>query len=172
MERELYPWHLRKIITGGQTGVDRAALDVALALDVPCGGWCPKGRIAEDGTIPDHYPLVETEDAEYSERTRRNVQDADGVLVLYAHSTDSGTRHALNLAADINRPTLTVDLTREPDPADALAWLARFEKGVVINVEGPRESNSPGIYEQSVAYLRALLRGIPLHDNLDQLPRT
>lgn len=163
--------YLRKIITGGQTGVDRAALDVALAFNIPCGGWCPKGRIAENGPIPPHYPLVETDDAEYSERTRRNVSDANGVLVLYAHSLDAGTRHTLNLAADLGRPSLTVDLTREPDPADVLAWLARFGKGVVINVAGPRESSSPGIYNQSVDYLRRLLKGIPLDNQLDELPR-
>ncbi len=163
-------WFLRKVITGGQTGVDRAALDVALAYGIPCGGWCPKGRIAENGPIPDHYPLVETADAEYSERTRRNVEDADGVLVLYAHTLDSGTRHTINLAADLGKPILTVDLTREPDPGDALAWLAHFKKGVVINVAGPRESNSPGIYDQAVEYLRRLLHGIPLDDELDQLP--
>lgn len=164
-------WFLRKLITGGQTGVDRAALDVALEFGIPCGGWCPKGRLAEDGTIPDRYPLTETDDAEYSERTRRNVQDADGVLVLYARVLDAGTRHALNLAADLHKPSLTVDLTRDPDPADALAWLADFEKGVVINFAGPRESNSAGIYDLSVQYLRALLRDIPLDDQLDQLAR-
>lgn len=163
-------WFLRKIVTGGQTGVDRAALDVALAYGIPCGGWCPKGRIAENGPIPDHYPLVETVDAEYGERTRLNVEDADGVLVLYAHTLDSGTRHTINLAADWGKPTLTVDLTREPDPADVLSWLAHFERGVTINVAGPRESNTPGIYDQTVDYLRRLLHGIPLDDQLDQLP--
>lgn len=163
-------WYLRRIITGGQTGVDRAALDVALAFDIPCGGWCPKGRLAENGPIPAHYPLTETEDAEYRERTRRNVVDADGVLVLYAHSLDVGTRHTLNLAADYGKPSLTVDLTRDPDPADVLAWLAHFDRGMVINVAGPRESNSPGIYELAVEYLRGLLHGIPLDDELDELP--
>jgi hypothetical protein len=163
-------WHLQKLITGGQTGVDRAALDVALALGIPCGGWCPKGRIAENGPIPLHYPLIETTDADYGERTRLNVLDADGVLVLYAHSLDAGTRHTLNLAADLGKPSLTVDLTRDPDPADVLAWFAHFDRGVVINVAGPRESNSPGIYEQSVDYLRRLLHGVPLDDQLDELP--
>lgn len=163
-------WYLRKIVTGGQTGVDRAALDVAMAYGIPCGGWCPKGRIAENGPIPEHYPLVETTDAEYSERTRRNVEDADGILVLYAHTLDSGTRHTINLAADLTKPTLTVDLTREPDPADVLGWLAHFEKGVIINVAGPRESNTPGVYDQTVEYLRRLLNGVPLDDQFDQLP--
>jgi hypothetical protein len=100
------------------------------------------------------------------------VTDADGVLILYAHSLYAGTRHTLNLAADIGRPSLTVDLTLDPDPADVLAWLAEFGKGVVINISGPRASNSPGIYEQSVDYLGRLLHGIPLDDKLDELPRT
>jgi hypothetical protein len=165
-------WYLRRIITGGQTGVDRAALDVALAFGIPCGGWCPKGRTAENGPIPAHYPMTETEDAEYGERTRRNVVDADGVLVLYAHSLDAGTRHTLNLAADFGKPSLTVDLTRDPDPADVIAWLVRFNRGVVINIAGARESNSPGIYDLSVEYLRRLLDGIPLDNELDELPGT
>ena len=163
-------WHLLKIITGGQTGVDRAALDVALALNIPCGGWCPKGRIAENGPIPDHYPLTETDDAEYLERTRRNLTDADAVLVLYAHSLDAGSRHTINLAVDMGRPVLTVDLMLDPDPADALAFFAKLQNGLVINVAGPRESSAPGVYELSVEYLNRLFDGIPLDDELDQLP--
>ena len=71
---------LDKLITGGQTGVDRAALDVGLALGLPVGGWCPKGRRAEDGIIPDRYPLTETPERNYQARTRRNVEDSDGTL--------------------------------------------------------------------------------------------
>ena len=70
----------RRIVSGGQTGVDRAALDVALALSLLVGGWCPKGRLAEDGTIPDRYPLRETLEPDYETRTRRNVEDTDGTL--------------------------------------------------------------------------------------------
>jgi hypothetical protein len=92
--------------------------------------------------------------------------------VLYAHSLDAGTRHTLNLAADFGKPSLTVDLTRDPDPADVIAWLVRFNRGVVINVAGARESNSPGIYDLSVEYLRRLLDGIPLDNELDELPGT
>ncbi len=69
-----------KIVSGGQTGVDRAALETALALGIPCGGWCPKGRKAEDGAIPEHYPVTETESATYEERTRLNVCESDATM--------------------------------------------------------------------------------------------
>ena len=72
-----------KIISGGQTGVDRAALDAALAAGIAVGGWCPKGRLAEDGPLPDHYPLEETPSRRYRQRTQWNVRDSDGTLVLY-----------------------------------------------------------------------------------------
>src|SRR5262245_51361441 len=76
---------ISKIVSGGQTGVDRAALDVALELGIPCGGWCPKGRLAEDGPIPERYPLKETTLRVYPQRTEWNVRDSDGTLVLAQH---------------------------------------------------------------------------------------
>lgn len=164
-------WYLRKIISGGQTGVDRAALDAALERGIPCGGWCPKGRLAEDGAIPEHYPMHECDSAGYSERTRLNVYDSDVTLVLFAHRMGMGTRHTLNMASDLRRPVLTVDLDADPDPADALAWFASFDKGLIVNVAGPRESTSPGIYPRALDYLRRLLRDIPFHHDLDELPR-
>lgn len=82
---------LDKLISGGQTGVDRAALDVGLALGLPVGGWCPKGQRAEDSKIPDCYPLVEIPERNYRTRTRRNVEDADGTLILNLGKLDGGT---------------------------------------------------------------------------------
>jgi Circularly permutated YpsA SLOG family len=82
---------IAKIISGGQTGVDRAALDVALELGIPCGGWCPKGRRAEDGAIPDKYPVEENDSPEYPPRTARNVRAADGTLILTRGTPDRGT---------------------------------------------------------------------------------
>ena len=72
-----------KIVSGGQSGVDRAALDFALENKIPCGGWCPKGRLAEDGRIHHRYPLRETSSTDYRVRTQANVEDSDGTLILY-----------------------------------------------------------------------------------------
>jgi predicted Rossmann-fold nucleotide-binding protein len=89
-----------KVISGGQTGVDRAALDAALTLGIHCGGFCPKGRKSEDGTIPEKYPLVETLNDNYSERTERNVKTADGTLILIAGNPDRGTQLTIDYAGD------------------------------------------------------------------------
>jgi len=145
-----------RVLSGGQTGVDRAALDVALELGIPCGGACPAGRRAEDGRIPERYPLTEQPGAGYPERTERNVVDADATLILARGPMTGGTRLTAELARRHGKPFLVVDLATEPDPQDALAWLR--ERAVhTLNVAGPRESGAPGIHAEAVAYLRALL---------------
>ena len=147
---------LEKVISGGQTGVDRAALDVALELQLPCGGRCPRGRRAEDGPIPDRYPLEETESAAYIERTRLNLADADATLVLTFGRIDRGTRATIRIAADLGKPCRTLDLGGPPEPDVVTDWLA--ETGArIVNVAGPRESRAPGIYAAAAAYLRTLL---------------
>jgi len=95
---------IERILSGGQTGVDRAALDVALELGIPCGGWCPAGRRAEDGRIPAIYPVQETESRNYAVRTRRNVRDTDGTLVLVNGPVSGGTRLTVKCADDENKP--------------------------------------------------------------------
>lgn len=147
---------LERIISGGQTGVDRAALDVALERHLPCGGWCPAGRRAEDGRIPDRYPLTEHPDARYPARTEQNVIDADGTLILTRGALAGGTRLTAELAHRHGRPLQIVDLDDAPDPTATAAWL-RGEAIRTLNVAGPRESGSPGIGELAAAYLRALL---------------
>ncbi|HSR12366.1 MAG TPA: putative molybdenum carrier protein, partial [Thermodesulfobacteriota bacterium] len=97
---------VKKIISGGQTGVDRAALDVALELGIPAGGWCPKGRRAEDGRIPDYYPLQEASSPEYPVRTQLNVEDSDGTLILYRNSPAGGTALTIRLAKRLKKPHL------------------------------------------------------------------
>src|SRR5437870_10377236 len=95
---------LTKIISGGQTGVDRAALDVALELGLPCGGWCPRGRRAEDGPIPERYPLQEMKSPAYPPRTARNVRDSDGTVILTRGQPDRGTALTIELAERYRKP--------------------------------------------------------------------
>jgi hypothetical protein len=142
-----------KIVSGGQTGVDRAGLDVAIALNIPHGGWCPKGRKAEDGTIPAVYQLQETPTAEYRQRTEWNVRDSDGTLVLTRGEPTGGTALTIKLAAACSRPCLVIDLNASPAPETVGTWLAanRIRR---LNIAGPRESGCPGIHDEAVKFLR------------------
>jgi hypothetical protein len=100
---------LLKVISGGQTGVDRGALDAALAFEVECGGWCPAGRLAEDGTIPTRYPVMELANAGYAERTARNVTDSDGTLVISKGQPVGGTRETVDRCIEMGKPYLIID---------------------------------------------------------------
>ncbi len=140
-----------RVLAGGQTGVDRAALDAALAAGIAAGGWCPAGRWAEDGRIADRYPLVETASADPAERTRRNVEAADALLVLAPPPVVGGTALALAHARALGRPLRVVD----PFAADAAARIAGFGAGAVVNVAGPRESEVPGVYAAAHRVLAA-----------------
>ncbi len=150
---------IRKIISGGQTGVDRAALDVALELGIPHGGWVPRGRRAEDGPLPARYRLQETQTEEYAERTARNVQEADGTLILSRGPLTGGSELTRQLARRFARPCLHVDLARTGAPRAArriLDWLRRHEIRV-LNVAGPRASKDPQIYGLARGLLEAVL---------------
>jgi len=147
---------IQKVISGGQTGVDRAALDVALATDLPVGGWCPKGRLAEDGPIPAHYPLQEIDSPAYARRTEQNVIEGDGTLILATHKNlKGGTALTLHLAQKQAKPHLVVNLLDQPDVRVIQQWLLK-EHIHVLNVAGPRESASPGIYQHARALLEEL----------------
>lgn len=147
-----------KIISGGQSGVDRAALDFARKNKIKCGGWCPKGRKAEDGIIDEKYPLNETTDTSYETRTKRNVRDSDGTLILYITAMDAGTRLTFNLAQERNKPVLAIDLSENKDASlqKVHNWI-HFNHLEVLNIAGPRESNSQGIYAGTMLFLEALL---------------
>ena len=145
-----------KIVSGGQTGVDRAALDVALELGLEAGGWVPRGRRAEDGVIPERYPVRECESEAYAERTRLNVRDSDATLVLTRGAPEGGTAKTIGIADTMARPLLVVDLDGGADPAAGRAWLDDVTPGV-LNVAGPRESTCPGIHQRAADYLRELL---------------
>ncbi len=147
-----------KIISGGQTGVDQAALDVALELSIPCGGWCPRGRWSEDGPIDERYPLVESSSADPAERTERNVRDSDGTLIiarLAKSELTGGTALTHRIAVELGRPLLLTDPRDPQAPSTVAAWLRDNAVGV-LNVAGPRESRRPGIYVLAVALLRAV----------------
>ncbi len=150
--------YAKRIVSGGQTGVDRAALDVAIELGLPHGGWCPLGRRAEDGSIPTHYELQETESAAYHVRTERNVIDADATLVLTRGEPVGGTALTVRMASQHGRPLLVVDLAQQPpDLAAVRTWLRDSSAGM-LNVAGPRESQQPGIGRQAAEFLRSVLR--------------
>lgn len=147
---------IQKLVSGGQTGVDRAALDVALELGIPCGGWCPRGRLAEDGRIPDRYPLQETKSDDYSRRTLFNVRDSDGTLILTRGELTGGTALTKSLADERGKPCHVVDLDVSNGIGDAADWL-KSTNIRIVNVAGPRESVQPGIHEMATEFLRNLL---------------
>ncbi|MGH7209031.1 MAG: putative molybdenum carrier protein [Nitrospiraceae bacterium] len=147
---------VQKVISGGQTGVDRAALDVALELGLPCGGWCPIDRKAEDGRIAPQYPLKETPSVEYEQRTEWNVRDSDGTLVLTCGRPTEGTAFTIEMARRRGKPCLVIDLAAQASVPPVRTWAQ--DRGIrTLNVAGPRESKSPGIYAQAREFLRQLL---------------
>ena len=146
-----------KVASGGQTGVDRAALDAARALGLPTGGWCPRGRLAEDGAIAADYPLLETPSEDYAERTEWNVRDADATLVLTRGRPSPGTALTIELARRLDRPLLVLDLRDDPDPGAVAAFVGDGAIAL-LNVAGPRESQSPGIGQEARAFLERAFR--------------
>ncbi len=146
------------IISGGQSGVDRAALDFAIKFGISCKGCCPKGRLAEDGPIDSKYPLQELDSRAYSDRTHKNVEEADALLVLYAREMDAGTELALHTALELNKPLVSLDLSDDiVDHKTVLnAWLEN-QKPKSLNIAGPRESNNPGIHMLSLKFLQKSL---------------
>lgn len=136
-----------KIISGGQTGADRAALDFALARGMPHGGWCPKGRLAEDGPIPPHYQLTETAQAEYDQRTDWNVRDSDATVIFSSTSElTGGSRTTAERAGRHRKPLLHLVQGKGVEPPErALIEFIHTHRIRVLNVAGPRASQEPGI---------------------------
>jgi hypothetical protein len=154
------------IVSGGQTGVDRAALDAAREAGVAHGGWCPRGRRAEDGAIPAHYPLRETPEADPAQRTTWNARDADATLALVRGEARGGTALAVERATALGRPVLVLDLDAGPRARDVVAWLRSANVGT-LNVAGPRESEALGIYGEALALLRSVLNAVPSGNSTD-----
>jgi hypothetical protein len=147
---------LERIVSGGQTGVDRAALDAALLLNIACGGWCPSGRRAEDGIIPKRYPLEETPENSYVQRTEWNVRDSNGTLILCRGKPAGGTAYTVDVTRQNGKPLMVVNLAGHSAPEDIRLWLCKTQIEV-LNVAGPRESQAPGIYEQALKLMLELM---------------
>lgn len=147
---------IEKVVSGGQTGVDRAGLDAAREAGVPVGGYCPKGRLAEDGTVPACYPLTELDSDRYASRTEKNVVESDGTLVLNIGELTDGTKATVEFAKQHARPYLVLQLETDPDPQECRDWLEQHALKT-LNVAGPRESKRPGIYRQAFQLLQRIL---------------
>ena len=143
----------RKIVSGGQTGVDRAVLDFALASGIVHGGWCPKGRRAEDGKLPEKYNLQETPRKDYGQRTEWNVRDSDGTLVIINRELSGGTLYTLETARKMGKPVMIAALADKAEEKQVAGWVEN--NGIrVLNVAGPRASSEPEIYSMTLEFLQ------------------
>jgi hypothetical protein len=151
-----------KIISGGQTGVDRAALDVALENGIESGGWCPVGRLDEFGRIPDRYPLKELDSGGFTERTLQNVKDSEGTLIIYPGKLDGGTKQTVRFCTQEQRPHELIDASTMPveEAAQAISDFARKNKIAVLNVAGPRQSEWADGYDYAFRALDEFLNSI------------
>lgn len=145
------------ILSGGQTGVDRAALDWAISSGMAHGGWCPHGRTAHDGPLPERYKLKETEATGYSQRTRMNVRDADATLIIHHGPLVGGTRLTLRFADEMEKPVQLVDLSKDwhLQTRQVKAWWTELNLHS-LNVAGPSEERVPGIYALTMNLLQQL----------------
>jgi len=148
-----------KIISGGQTGVDRAALDLALKYGIECGGWCPTGRLDEFGRIPAHYPVQELEAGGFDERTLQNVKDSDGTVIIYSGELSGGTEQTVRFSVEQRRPHQLIDASKIPaeDAAKLIAGFLRNHKIDILNVAGPRQSEWAEGYDYAFRTLAIFL---------------
>jgi hypothetical protein len=167
---------LKKIVSGGQTGVDRGALDAALVAGFECGGWCPADRGAEDGVIPDRYPLKPLPGAiatdadptarqvaeQYRARTLKNVQDSDGTVILFSGTLSGGTLLTKKLCMREKRPLIVVDssLMKPLRAADAIIHFVDENRIAVLNVAGPRLSDWPKGYIFALGTIGAVISNL------------
>jgi len=151
---------LQKIISGGQTGVDRGALDACLELNFPCGGWCPAGRTAEDGPISLLYPLIELRSPYYDDRTRRNIVESDATLILNNGKLSGGTLLTANYAKQIGKPVFIFELSPffiDNKFEDLLDFIEAYQVRT-LNIAGPRASQWDKAHENSNHIVKLLIR--------------
>ncbi|MBW1855275.1 MAG: putative molybdenum carrier protein, partial [Deltaproteobacteria bacterium] len=151
---------IAKIISGGQTGADRAALDVAIKLSIPHGGWIPKGRKTEDGTLPEIYRIKEMPTASYPKRTEQNVIDSDGTLIIARGKLTGGTDYTRQMTLKHKKQLLGIDLNLAShfDAASLIVSWIKLQRVQVLNVAGPRASKDPGIYSDVTRILEQTIQ--------------
>jgi len=155
MTKKNYTNTVPKIISGGQTGVDRGALDACLDMNFPCGGWCPKLRKAEDRRIPEKYPLTETPESDYESRTRKNILDSDGTLIISDIPLSGGTLLTKTTSEKLKKPFLVVSHNTSVQKIED--WITEHNI-VILNVAGPRQSEWPEAYNSSYRLINQLIR--------------
>ena len=148
-----------KIISGGQTGVDRAALDAALRHGIESGGWCPTGRLDESGRIPDRYPVKELENGGSTKRTLQNVKDSDGTIIIYPGKLSGGTEQTLHFCVEQRRPHELIDASNisTEKAAQLIADFVCENNIEILNVAGPRQSEWPEGYGYAAQVLDIFL---------------
>lgn len=147
------------VISGGQTGADRAALDAALEAGISCGGWCPEARLAEDGVIPAKYPVKELAGAGYRERTRKNVEDSNGTVIVCFGEPQGGTRHTLEDCLARGKPHLQIDAATitTTEAAEQVKQFVVNRAVRMLNVAGPRATEQPAIYGYVLEVMRRVM---------------
>jgi len=167
---------IKKISSGGQTGADRAALDVAIKFNIPHGGWIPKGRIAEDGPLPDKYQLQEMPTSSYPKRTEQNVIDSDGTLIFSRGKPTGGTDYTRQMVLRHKRQLLHIDLNHRTsyDAAHLLLSWIDLQHIKILNVAGPRASKDPAIYNDvfKILDMAYKIHKVDQIRNLEKLPKT
>jgi hypothetical protein len=149
-----------KIVSGGQTGVDRAALDVALMHGIDCGGWCPAGRVDELGRIPDRYPVHELRSGRFTERTLQNVEDSDATVIIYTGKIAGGTAQTVRFCQQLRRLHASIDASQiaPENGAELISDFVRKHNIEVLNVAGPRQSEWPEGYDYAFRALDCFFR--------------
>lgn len=148
-----------KIVSGGQTGADRGGLDAAIELDIPHGGWCPMGRLAEDGRIPDKYNQKELYSRKYAHRTEQNIIDSDATLIFTYGPPEGGSRLTAEFAEMHGKPYLWIDMDYNDNKAaeKIISWIDELDEEIVLNVAGSRGSSAPDLQERVCKIMKRVI---------------
>lgn len=163
---------IEKIVSGGQTGVDQAGLLIATEMGIEVGGWCPKGGLDENGTsMLNVYPLKEATTTNPDERTKLNIRDSDGTLIIVPciplpDKIKDGTRLTIEHAIELKKPHLIIELDKKDDAANTVNEWVKENNIHVLNIAGPRESNSPGINKESCEIFREIFASLKCEFNM------